>query len=291
MSRIFTVAVLVLLAVGCASNRSASNIEATTSLPDKHKDCSSVSDLDIESWCSAYAVDCDCSESTLSLFRRSVDAGLATSDIILWKATLPDDYSPEKILKWATTGIPSSAVSSWVAGGYKPDAAADLFVKGVTPEDVRLYQDAGVGINDVAVWKGTGINPELAALWIGDGINAESASEATKVFDLRDHATLKRYLLERRFSSLSASFYYPPKTLICSKSNVIAELVSMTNARLNAVARYQVLSADGFTLPELSLFSKSPVRGSQIVRRIRRIHSSVNDWSLCPLPITKEVGL
>lgn len=287
---------LIVVSLGLAGCASKSPVVETvpTQIPlaESEPDLCVGQPADTQAWCDAFGVVCECSTEQVSLFNEARNLDLVPSDVAGWVAALPEDYSPSRVLAWATSGVPLDVSPGWIAGGYGADVAGNLYRSGLTPLDVKMYQDAGVSPAAAAQWKSALIPPELAKLWVQEGVSPQVAEKATKVFGLVDHALVSRYLLEQRFKPLEVGGFHSPRTLVCSKTNRIAELVSVNNLQIDAVSRYRLINSKGFPLPALSLFRKG-IDESQVrmVRDVRRIRDTVNNWSLCPIGVANRVGL
>lgn len=253
--------------------------------------------LKASAWCAALpesrSKECACGSDQQTAwhdgFKKMHEAGLQPRDILVWFSVLPEGMPIDRAVEWMTGPIPAAEARAWVeAETLPPDAPFRLYKLGISPSSAVDYISLGLSLDSIEHWHNSSVPQALWAYWMHAGISATTAQELTAIHNLYDSRTLGNFLATRNFREISMAT--PVHSWICSRGNLIAQVVSVSSRRISMIQRYRVVDFNGYQVEEMALFKNfqelSHLRFSSYVRRTVGVRGQ---WSLCPPKVLDAV--
>lgn len=236
---------------------------------------------------------CDCSSeesSALSeIFTGMAGMGMAPSDLSAWYAALPSDLPPSRILEWMKTGVPVSDVRTWFDLGYEPKITAQYYRIGRPVAEIRSMISMGLSPEGMVNWLDTKLPMPTWHYWINENVSPAVAKSSVDLYGLNTPASISAFLVDRRFVSLTPDVR--PRSWICSRDNIVSQVVSATRDRVDYIQRFVLLDLDGYAAPAMTLFERNPnFSNYSFSRRIARGWGATSNWTVCPAVVVSEIA-
>lgn len=249
----------------------------------------------IGEWCSSIPTSqpqCNCSSpempGRIGIFNKLSQNNLSPSDIKLWYGVLPSDYSLERVSDWMLTGIPITNIADWISLGRGAPETAALYKTGVAIGDITPMLEMGLDAKAITSWLKTKIPTDLWHLWVKEHITALHALEYSRNYELTDYLKVKAFLVDRRFTPVDNGVR--PQSWICSRSNIAAQLISISDAGVNYIQRYEFIDEQGFPLEAMAFFDLNVnFESNKLAYSVRRGVDSNSNWSVCPMIVATRL--
>lgn len=253
----------------------------------------------LQGWVDATTVEdskIDCAETEhvmelIDAYQNLATAKIAPSELKDWYGIMPSDMPLPKMVDWMLSGIDKAIVRQWYDLGYSVDETVKMYRLDKPINQIKAYMGIGLHSADVMKrWINTGIPFALLSLWLEAGVEPETAKTLTARRGLTNAERVKKYLLDNEFALITTE-NTEPRDIICSRNNLVGELVAIRGNAVEYVKRYVALDEDGYELPPLALFDKKRDSSKiRISRSIARSTGVVSDWAKCPAALISNIN-
>lgn len=252
----------------------------------------------IRDWCEADlgkdSDECSCTNpnmiNQIPLFEAFVKNNMGAADLSEWRGVLPEESSLERVFSIATGPIPFGTIGEWIELKQSDEDMFEFYNTGLVIDQVRIMISLGLTPEDVSNWISTKIPFEHWAEWINGGMSYKTAAEINSIHELSSKEAIKRYLIARKFIPLQPVFA-TTNEWICSKTNYMARIKSITKTEVRYLIRYRAVDREGYDLPELTIFDDGfDLNEIAITRHVARGVGDVAKWSSCPVKVVNHVS-